>query len=794
MIKSYFKIAWRKLVRDRQVTILNLTGLSTGLACSILIFLWVKDEVTVDKFHEKDSQLYKVMYNIQTADDILTLDHTPSPLADALVKEMPEVEQAVSVNSFFDWFAGEGVVSFEDKNVKVKGIFAGKDYFNVFSYRLMQGDKNLVLTDKKGVVISEQLAIKLFNTTENIIGKTVEWDHKMNLEGPFHITGVFENIPSNSTSQFDLIFNYEKLFEGDQYARDWTGAYAETFLILKKGTDAEHFNKKIANFSKSKDPANEKCTLFIQQFSKKYLYGRYENGVQVGGRIQYVKLFSIIGLFILIIACINFMNLTTAQASRKIKEIGVKKTLGANRKTLILQFLGESLLLTLSSLIISIGLIVLLLPQFNEITGKHLSLSLDVQAISSLLALTILVGLLSGCYPAFYLSGFNPAAVLKGKFNTAFGELWIRKSLVIFQFSLSVIFIIGFFVIGKQIEFIQTKNLGYHRDNIIHFLREGGIYKDPEVFLSALKNIPGVVNASCMPGSILDGSDAQSGFSWRGQKSDEAYLFKSPRVGYDVIETLGMEVLAGRSFSREFKDDESKIILNESAVKKMGLKSPIGKIIKTGKSESEIIGVVKDFQYGSLHDAIVPLIFRFRNSRVGNNVLVKIKAGNEKAAIREIEAQYKKFHPKYPFDFTFLDDDYQSLYASEQRIGSLSKYFAGLAILISCLGLFGLATFSAQKRQKEIAIRKIVGATATAVFALLSKDFLKLVLISVLVASPVAWWIMNNWLQNFTYRINISLWIFIVAALIALFIALVTISFQAIKAAIANPVKSLRTD
>ena len=794
MIKNYFKIAWRNLIRDRQFTFLNLIGLSTGLASAILIYLWVNDEMSVDKFNEKDSQIYKAMYNIQTPNDILTLDFTPYPLADALIKEMPEVEYATSVNTFTDLFAGQGVISYGSNHIKAQGIFATRDYFNVFSYKLIQGDKNSVLANKMGVVVSEKLANKLFNTTENIIGKTLEWDHRINLQGPFHISGVFENPPSNSTNQFDIIFNYEMLLEAEPNAKDWKGTYAETYLVLKKGTNAALFDKKIRDFSKSNDPANAKCTLFIQQFSKKYLYGRYENGVQAGGRIQYVRLFSIIALFILIIACINFMNLSTAQATKKMKEIGVRKTIGASRKSLIIQFLGQSILMAFLSLIIAIGLISLILPQFNEITGKQLHLSIDANFILPVAGIALFTGLVSGCYPAFYLSAFNPVTVLKGKINTSLGEILVRKGLVIVQFTISVIFIVGVLTINKQIEFIQTKNLGYNRDNIIGFEREGELKDDPEIFLSMLKNIPGVVNASCMPGSILDGTDNQSGFSWRGEKSDEAYLFKSPRISYDVIETLGLELLAGRSFSRAFKDDDSKIILNESAVKKMDLKNPIGKIIKTGNSEGQIIGIVKDFQYGSMHQRIEPLIFRFRDARAGKNILVKIKSGTETATIKQIESQYKKLHPKYPFEFSFLDEDYQRLYASEQKIGSLSKYFAGLAIIISCLGLFGLAAFTAQKRQKEIGIRKIVGATISNIVVILSGDFLKLVFISILIALPVAWWAMNKWLEDFAYKVSINWWIFIIAGMIALLIALITVSFQAIKAAVANPLKSLRTE
>jgi len=795
MILNYFKITGRKLLKDRLFTFLNLAGLSTGLACSILIFLGIADEQQVDSFHEKDKHLFKVMYNIRTADEILTLDHTPSPLAESLLKEMPEVEKAVSVNTFTDWFEGQGVVSNEHKNKKVKGIFASPDYFNVFSFPLILGDKNQVVADKQGVVISKQLAILLFDSPENSIGKAVNWDHRMNLPGPFRVTGVFGDLPTNSTSQFEIIFNYERLYEVDPYARNWNAAYAETYLVLKQGIQVKEFNDKIAGFSGSKAPSNENCSLFVQQFSKKYLYGKFENGMQAGGRIQYIHLFQAIAWFILIIACINFMNLSTAQASGKMKEVGIKKTLGAGRGVLIFQFLGESMLLSLVAMVLALGMVNGLLPYFNELTDKPLSIGLNSNALVSLAGLWILIGILSGSYPAFYLSGFNPVAGLKAKVKTTWNEIKVRQGLVVFQFALSVIFILGFLIIGRQMDFIQKRNLGYQRDHILSFKREGLVgNENPETFLAELKRLPGVLNVASMPGNFLDGNDAQSGFSWRGQKADEAYSFNSPRVGFDVIETLGMEILQGRSFAREFNDDDTKIILNESAVNKMQLESPIGKMIKTGNSESQVIGVVKDFQYGSLHQFIEPLIFRFRSPRVGNNVLVKMQAVAEAFTIRQIEARYKQFHPKYPFEFTFLDKDYNALYTSELRMGKLSRHFAGLAILISCLGLFGLAAFSAQKRQKEIAIRKVLGASAHRVFLLLSKDFMKLIFLAALMAFPLAWWSMNKWLLGFAYRVEIGPEVFLMTLGILTMITGATVGFQALKAAVTNPVKSLKME
>jgi putative ABC transport system permease protein len=794
MLMNYIKITVRKFLNDRQFSILNLIGLSTSLACAFLICLWVNDELSFDKFHEKDKQLFRVLYNLNLENEIITLEQTPAPLCDALVKEMPEVERAVSVNYFMDWFAGKGVVSHGEKNMKAQGIFASKDYFNVFSYQLLQGSKDIVLSSKNGVVISESLAKKLFNQTDDLIGKPIEWNHRMQFSEPLTISGVFKNLPSNVSNQYDIIFNYNLLLENEASAKSWTSTYSNTYLLLKHSTDIAQFNKKIENFTKLKDPANAICALFVVPFSDKYLYGNFKNGVQSGGRIEYVKLFSSIALFILLVACINFMNLSTAQSSRKSKEIGIRKALGASRKSLMFQFFGSSFLMTFLASIAAIVFVSLLLPQFNAISGKQIALDLNYKTSFSFALIVIFTAFIAGIYPAFYLSSFNPITTLKGKFEAAFGNSFMRKGLVVFQFGVSIIFVVGFFVIKKQIEFTQTKNLGYDRKNLISFKREGRFPENSAAFLSEIRNLNSVEKVTAMPKSILDGTDNQSGFSWRGQQSDESYIFKSPRISFDAIEVLGMKMVAGRSFSSAFNDDGTKIILNEAAVKKMDLKDPIGKIIKTGNFESQVIGVVNDFQYGSLHQKIEPLVFRFREEAIGENVVVKIKAGTTATSIAAIQKIYEKFHPKYTFEYSFLDEDYQKLYASEQRIGVLSNFFTALAILIACLGLFGLAAFSTEQRTKEIGIRKVLGASIAGITGLLAKDFLKLVLIAIVIASPIAYYCMNKWLADFAYRIDIQWWIFAAAGVVALSIAFLTVGGQAVKAALANPVKSLRSE
>jgi len=578
--------------------------------------------------------------------------------------------------------------------------------------------------------------------------------------------------------------------------------YAETFVVLKKGTNVEAFTKKLAPYL-AKTQHLENSTLFLQQYSARYLHGVYENGVPAGGRIEYVRLFSIIALFVLLIACINFMNLSTAQAAGKMKEVGIKKTIGASRRLLVGQFFIESTLMALLALCIAIALIVLLLPQFNSITGKAITLGNAASLALPVTGIALLTGFIAGCYPAFYLSRFKPIAVLKGKLSTSLGELWIRKGLVVVQFAISVVFIIGFLVVNQQIKFTQTKNLGYNKDNILSFAWKGELYNQWDgllegksnatfnAFMEAVKTLPGVEHATNMSGGILKDIPGQSGISWSGQKTDESYLFQSPIAGYDYLETLGIPLKEGRTFSALYHDDYNKIILNEAAVKMMKLTDPVGKKIGMNGG-SEIIGVVKDFHYGSLHNAIEPMIIRF--DPTGRNVLVKIKPGMEKQVVGEVKKTFAKFLPGYSFNYSFMDDDYQALYISEQRIAVLSSYFAALAIIISCLGLFGLAAFTAQKRQKEIGIRKVVGASVLNVMVMLSRSFLQLVLVAVVVALPVAWTAMHSWLEGFADKVAIGWWMLAVPGLMALAIALITVSFQAFKAATVNPVKSLKAE
>ncbi|SEI44666.1 duplicated orphan permease [Dyadobacter sp. SG02] len=792
MLKNYLKIAWRSLIKDRQFTLLNLLGLSTGLACTLLIYLWVVDELHVDKHNAKDAQLFQIMVNQPHEDGIKTGAHTPGLLADALKAEMPEVELATTVVPA-EWFSNKGVVSVGETKLKAGGQFVSRDYFDVFTCPFTQGDARAVTGDKNTLALSEEMAVKLFGTQDNVVGKTVKWDEGQ-FSGLYRVGGVFKSNPRNASNQFDILFNFEQFKARRPGMENWGNSDPHTFVILKSGADLSLFNQKIKHFLQSKSKDND-FQLFAIRYSDKYLHGQFENGVQAGGRITYVRLFSVIALFILVIACINFMNLSTAKATGRMKEVGIKKVVGALRSSLVMQHLSESLMLTFVSLFVAVGIVVLILPEFNSITGKQVALSPDPMLIAATLLITLVTGLLAGSYPAFYLTGFDPVSVLKGKLRNTAGELLVRRGLVVFQFAVSVVFIVSVIVVYRQIQFIQNRNLGYNRDHIIHFeipLEMDSLkLKAAEAFLGEVKNIPGVVNASSYYHNLTGQHGAISGFEWPGKPAGTDIEFSNLEVGYNFMETTGMTLREGRFFSQN-QNARNEIIFNESAIKSMGLKDPVGKTVKFWGMERQIVGVVKDFNFESLYEPVKPCFFQMYP--IMPNVMVKIQRGAEEQTIARLRKLFQDRHKGLVFDYQFLDENYKALYAAERRVGVLSQYFAGLAIVISCLGLFGLAAFTAQRRQKEIGIRKVVGASVSNVVVMLSMDFIKLLAIALFIAFPLVGWVMHRWLDNFAFRISLDTVTFLAAAASLALITLATVGYQAVKAAVVNPVKSLRSE
>ncbi|MGV8878067.1 MAG: ABC transporter permease [Sphingobacteriaceae bacterium] len=795
MFKHYLLITIRNLNRFKGSFLINLIGLSTGLACTLFIYLWVNDEVQLDKFHEKDSQLFQIMELSKENNELVVHDGTQGILAAAMVKDLPEVEAAVPVMSL----EKEGMMvslSTPEKSLKSYGIFAGSDFFNMFSFKLIEGKAALVMKDKNAIVISENIAKGLFGSASNALGKSIEFE-VLGKKKQSLISGIFENVPPNSSLKFDFVLTHDLLINDIwTNGQKWWNTGPATYLQLKKGTDVAQFNNKIKNFIKPYDKGTI-YTLFTRPYSSAYLYGKYENGVQAGGRYEYVKLFFMIAVFILLIACINFMNLSTAKASRRIKEVGIKKAVGSTRRSLILQFLSEAIFMAFLSLLIAVMLVAMLLPFFNQVTGKQLSMTPDLHLILVVIGVTFLTGIISGSYPAFYLSGFNPVAILKGRPQNAVSELLARKGLVVFQFLVSLVLIVSVMVIYKQMEYVQSKNLGYDKSNIIYFDKEGAVTKNSESFIAALKKLPDIINASAIQQNVvqsgLGNGSSTYGISWPGKPNGTLIDFVVRAVDYDMIETLGIKFKEGRSFSKTFGSDSIGLIFNEAAIKVMGLKKPIGTPIKMWDQNMSIIGVVKDFHMTSLHQAIAPMVFMYQ-PRNTSMIMAKLAPGREKETIARVESFYKKFNPGYVFEYKFLDDTYQTQYIAEQRVSILSRYFAGLAILISCLGLFGLAAFNAEVRTKEIGIRKVLGASVSNLMFLLSKDFFKLVILAVVIAFPLSWWAMKSWLSGFVYKIDIGVNVFLTAFAAIVLITILTVSFHAIKAAITNPVKSLRSE
>ncbi|NJB70226.1 ABC-type antimicrobial peptide transport system permease subunit [Saonia flava] len=793
MIKHNFLLFFRNIKKHKSTFLINIVGLSTGLACVLLIALWVLDELNFDKFHENDNELYQVWNKFDTPNGIDLFYWTPDLLAETMAEKLPEVKYATAYIS--EGF-GNTQITVDDKVVNAPGAFADKDFFKMFSYNLLLGDKSQVLAGINSIVISETLARTLFGSTQNAIGKSIEVD-ALDAKKSYQVSGVFENMPIASSHQLDFALPFKmfkKISSDNGSESSWTFNNPITYIVLNEGVNITQFKSKIEGFSKLQDD-NVEADLMLTKYSSNYLYGNFENGNQVGGRIKYIYLFSVIAFFILLIACINFMNLSTANASRRLKEIGIKKALGSKRGMLMRQYFGESILTAFIALAFALIFVTISIPKFNVIMGKTLSLDFGLQVSSLILVIVLLTGLLSGSYPAMHLSSFNPVSILKGKLKSSFGEVWVRKGLVVFQFSMSIILIVAVAVVYMQIEFVQTKNLGLNKDNVILFSKEGRLVQNTDAFFNEINAIPGIVKISSTGQNIIGGNlNTTTGMQWPGKEEGNDVDFYDIGTNYGFIETLNIQVDKGRTFSKEFSADSTAIILNETAIKAMGLKDPIGKTVNLWGTDRQIIGVLKDFHFQSFHEAIRPTFLRLIPEERAHLYLVKLEQGMEREVLKRIEEVYTKFNPDYAFEYSFLDENYEALYESEQKVSSLSKYFAGLAILISCLGLFGLATFTAERRKKEISIRKVLGQTVSQVILMLSGEFTKLVFIAILIALPVAYLLANDWLLGFAYRIPLAVWYFIGAGFLALLVALITVGMQAIRAATKSPIDNLRTE
>ncbi|MBT1699206.1 ABC transporter permease [Fulvivirgaceae bacterium PWU4] len=788
MIKHHLLIIYRSFRKFRGTFLVNVAGLSVGLAATLLICLWVMDELSVDKFHEHNDRLFQVMMNIERPEGIETNPSTPEPTAKTLLEEFAEIENAVSVIQVPPRI--KGLLSWENKSIKARQQFAGKEFFEIFSYKLLHGSGTQVLRDKNQLLLSDEMAIRLFGSAEAALGKTVEWNGGQ-YTGSYSVSGIFERAPENSTVQFDVLFCLDLFTEKNPSYLGWSNCASIAYVILKEETSVTVINEKLKGLMKAKAPAWN-STIFLRPYADQYLYNTYENGVRTGGRIAYVKLFSLIACFILIIACVNFMNLTTAKTAQRLKEIGVRKVMGARRRTLAFQYLGESLLVSFLSLAVAVLIVDLVLPEFNSITGKNLALAFDIRIILLFCSIALFTGIISGSYPALYLSSFNPAMVLRGKMHRALGELWTRKGLVVFQFAVSIILIVAVVVVYRQLGFIQSKNLGYNRDNVIYFPNEGPLRKNLESFLTEVKRIPGVVNASDLSFDLTGEHAGTYSIRWEGKRPEDSVSFANLAGDYDVAGILELQLKEGRFFSQETGNESANIIINEAAARIIGFTEPVGKAVRIWEKEKQIIGVVKDFHFESLYENVKPCFIQCMPNQ--RNVLVKIRAGVVPETLSQVEKLYKTYNAGFPFEYRFFDDDYQRLYTAEKRVATLAAYFAAIAVMISCLGLFALAAFTAEKRRKEIGIRKVLGSSEWGVVLLLSADFTGTVLVSVMIALPLSYFITSHWLDSFAFRIGMEWWYFVSAGAIALLVAWFTVAAQAVRAARVNPVKCLKEE
>ena len=805
MIRNYFKIAWRNLIKNKIFSLVNIVGLAIGLACFLLIALYVTDELSYDRHYDKADQIYRVDSEIKFGGNELNLAVNSDPMGATLKKDYPQVEEYTRL------YASSGNKLVKKGNEFINEQFvthADSTFFNVFSLPAISGDTRKALNEPNTVVITESTAKKYFGTVD-AIGKIIETDNNT----PYKVTAVIYDIPKNSHFKFDMIFSMDNV---DYQWGNYLSHNFHTYIVLRKGTDYKAFEKNFSQYIQKYvlpqakqmmeistmeefEKSGNRLNYSLTPLTKIHLYSDRTVELAPNGNIQYVYIFSAVALFILLIACINFMNLSTARSSNRAREVGIRKVLGTRRKDLITQFLFESTLLAVISLLIAIGIAFLVLPVFNDVASKTMSLQsfFGPKTILFIIALPIVVGIVAGSYPAFFLSGFQPIQVLKGKLKLGNKSVGMRSTLVVFQFFTSIALIIGTIIIYKQLNFIQNTKLGFNKDQVLIVNDVYALDKNLNAFKNEVLQMPGVVSATLS--GFLPVNSARNDNTYSKDPvmdSKNALSMQTWRIDYDYIKTLGMEMLKGRNFSKEFGSDSTAVILNESAARVLGYDDPIGKKVYTSMNDKnssyDIIGVVKNFHYESLRQNIGPLCFVL--GRSAWLASFKVNAANIPQILKEVESKWKIMAPGMPYSYRFMDDSFDEMYRSEIRVGKIAMIFSLLAIFIACLGLFGLATFMAEQRTKEIGIRKVLGASVQGIIQLLSKDFLKLVLISFCLAVPLAWWGMHTWLQDFAYRIDISWWIFIVAGIAALSIALLTISFQAIRAAIANPVKSLRTE
>ena len=786
MLSNYLKISLRNIRKHKAYSFINIAGLAMGMTLCILIFLWVQDELGFDRFHENRNQIYRLLSTDFAGDEIFRAAGVPSLLGPTLLEEYPEVVNSARAQvGWSNYFLHLGEKNFmQEKLATVDPAF-----FEIFHFPFLAGDPKTALLDKRSIVLTETLAKKAFGN-EDPMGKVIQISND-----DFTVTGVIEDLPADSHLQFDYAFPAINMADFRESKFDsWAYSQFATYIELKKNADPRALTDKISNIVTKHIPESKKV-ISLQSLEDIHLHSKGINTWQIvytpQGNITYVYIFTLTALLILALACINFMNLATARAGTRIKEVGLRKVVGAVKRDLFKQFMGESLLFSFLAFVIAIILVKLLLPTFNILAGKQyiLSFSSDPGVYLGLLGIVILTGLLSGSYPALYLSSFRPVNILKAVTPFSLKKSGtMRKVLVVGQFAFSITLIVATVVISSQMRYIQSKDLGFNKDNIISLASYGALGRDYEASKNELMENPNVLSV-CRGFPPSGGFGQTTNVDWEGKNPANEFMIGSDMVDYDYLETFGMEMAEGRFYSREFPTDPENFIVNETAVKLMGLQSPVGKRFSLEGKEGQIIGVVKDYHGGSLHSPIQPKVLKFSE---GFFTFVKFRPGNVTEMVEYLKEKWEKFVPGLPFRYDFLDQSIADQYENERRIEKIFSYFTGLAVFIACLGLFGLASFMAERRTKEIGIRKILGARVLTIVLLLSKEFIKWVLLANIMAWPIAYFVARKWLQGFAYKINLGWGIFVFSSALALMIAVLTVSIQAFKAARSNPLDSLR--
>lgn len=816
MLIHFLIVAFRNLKRHKSFSFINIAGLSLGMTCCIFIILWIRDERSMDNFHKDGDRLYNFYQVIRANGEVNGSYTTPvrydkkyyTPF-DSITKVIPDIKAINFYATGYEkpWGRPENF-QVGDKLYKSEGSRTSSDFFNLFNYEVLAGDPHTALSDISSIAISRKMAEFLFDSPENAMGKTIRYENKLDLV----VTAVFENIPVHSSLKFDFLLNWQLQMNGKL---EWSSSNVLTTVKLSETAKADEVTVAVNRLLQAYIDKNApfQTEIGLQPFRDLYLISNFADGKPSGGRIEYINIFSGVAVFILIIACINFMNLSTARSVKRAKEVGVRKVVGSSRSSLIAQFFGESVVLSFLALLLSLAWVALFLTPFNELTGKQITLPLtDLTLWLTFIALMLMTGIVAGSYPALFLSSLKPAGILKGVLRFTPGALWFRKGLAGFQFAISITLLIITIVMSRQTSYVQHTSLGYDRENLIYVPIEGEL-SNPQGYASLKQQLTGqpgiamVDRCSEVPfamnfvvdintdGDINTNDINDSAIKWEGKEKNTATGFMPMSVGIDFIKLMDLKVIEGRGFSKEISTDTADAFLvNETAVKQMGMKDPIGKWISAWKKKGRIIGILKDYHIHSFHDAIKPLIIDVKEFEYWGMVLVRTEPGKTKEALASMEKVYKSVNPKFPFAYKFLDQEYEKMYRNEQVITKLSNAFAILAIGISCLGLLGLVMFSAEQRTKEFGIRKVLGASIVNIMGLLSKEFMILVAVSFCIAAPAAGYFMNQWLQGFAFKIPLSWWIFASAGAGATLIALLTICYQAIQSAIANPVKSLKAE